>query len=124
MIRVFRSAHLQEQESARAHLNENRELARDRKQLFCHGDFMSEWATKLPHLRGPGNTLSKEDAGISMGLRLYAVEVIYGDIEGFMCYLVPGHLPGGKLHSHESILLHYLICCTSVDRWKCHHRAD
>lgn len=95
LIREFRSSHLAEQDSARIHLNENRQLARDRKQLFIHGDFMSEWATKVPHLRSPGNRINREDVGISMGLRLYGAEVIYGDIEGFICYLVPGHLPGG-----------------------------
>lgn len=98
LIRAYRHAHLQEQSQTRDFLNRNRELARNKKQILILGDFMSDWATKLPHIRSQGNRTSKEDAGLNIGCRLYAAEVIYGDkLEGFICYLVPGHLPGGKL---------------------------
>ena len=97
LVRVFRKAHLDEQSNTRAYLNRNRDQARERKHVFILGDFMSDWVTKLPHIRTKGNRVSREDAGLNMGLRLYAAEVIYGDqLEGFICYLVPGHLPGGK----------------------------
>lgn len=101
LIRYYRGDHLSQQEIERLHLNENRRLARDRRQLFVLGDFMSDWSTKLPHIRSSANRTSREDAGNNMGLRLYAAEVIYGDIEGFICYLVPGHLPGGKTYYHD-----------------------
>lgn len=96
MVREFRSAHLQQQAKSRDYLNEQRRLAREKQHLFILSDFMSEWATKIPKLKTQGRT-SKGDASYSMGLRLFAAEVIYGEIEGFICYLVPGHLPGGKL---------------------------
>ena len=110
LIRTYRGAHLYEQEMARQHLSRQRELARERELVFLMGDFMSEWATKVPHLRGPGGGLSKEDAGLAMGLRLYAVEVIYGDIEGFLCYLVPGRLPGGNTTLSPVYLMTAILC--------------
>ena len=109
MIREYRSEHLKQQAGERAHVNRNRQLARDKEQVFIFGDFMSEWATKLPHFRWQDRT-SKEDAGNSIGQRLYAAEVIYGEIEGFICYIVDGFLPGGMsyyLHSHLLLLTYF-----------------
>lgn len=96
MVRQFRHAHLEQQAQSRAYLNENRRLAREKQHLFVMGDFMSEYATKIPQMKSQGRT-SKADASYSMGLRLFAAEVIYGDIEGFICFLVPGHVPGGNI---------------------------
>lgn len=87
-------------------------MARDKEHVFIMGDFMSEWATKLPHLRWQDRT-SKEDAGNCIGQRLYAAEVIYGEIEGFICYVVDGYLSGGTncyIYSNQ----HVLICFYSI----------
>ena len=112
LIRSYRHAHLKEQSQTRDTLNKNREDARSKKHVYILGDFMSEWATKLPHIKSKGNRTSKADVGLNMGCRLYAAEVIYGDkLEGFLCYLVPGHLPGGKnyLYNHDSYTILFIL---------------
>lgn len=97
VIRKYRNTHMTMQDNERDELNANRAKARRRECAFFFGDFMSEYATKLPHVTYYGNNHSKEDASSkSIGMRLYGVEVIYGNIEGIFCYLVPGYLPGGN----------------------------
>jgi hypothetical protein len=72
-----------------------RQYARERKSLFIFGDFMSEWATKLPHIKWQNR---HEKEGQSIGTRVYAAQCIYGEIEGFVVLVVPSFLPGGLFH--------------------------
>lgn len=107
VIRKYRTAHLEKQAGERDELNRNREKARRRECAFLFGDFMSEYTTKLPHIRYPANQSSKEDAkNKAVDIRLYGIEVIYGEIEGIFCYLVPGYLPGGN---KTDVLKHYYL---------------
>lgn len=98
MLRSYRTGHLKQQSTERDHLNDNRQSARKKECAFLFGDFQSDWATKLPHIKFYRRN-SQSDANNQMGCRLYAVEVIYGEIEGFLVYLVPGYLPHGKTRS-------------------------
>ena len=105
VIRKYRTEHNEVQAGERDELNRNREKARRQEGAFLFGDFMSEYATKLPHFSYYGNNHSKEDSSNkSIGIRLYGVEVIYGPkIEGIFCYLVPGFIPGGNSYYNKTL---------------------
>ena len=97
VVRKHRTLHLQQQAEERNELTRSRECARKRECVFLMGDFMSEYATKVPIIHYKGQT-SKEDSSTSnthMGLALYGIEVIYGNIECIFCYLIPGFVSHG-----------------------------
>lgn len=92
IIRKYRSLHLSQQGAERDELAKSREAARNKECVFLMGDFMSEFATKIPQFRYANGRQSKEDmSNTHIGLALYGVEVIFGKIEGIICYLVPGY---------------------------------
>lgn len=101
IIRLYRSLHLDQQAAEREELRQNRERARNGDFAFIFGDFMSEWTTKLPHVKWNDRS-SNEDSGPCIGTRVYAAQVIY---KGFFCYVVPGYLPGGKSSCSSIITL-------------------
>jgi hypothetical protein len=57
---------------------------------------MSEWATKLPHIKWKNR--QEKPGSHCIGTRVYAAQCIYGEIEGFIVLVVPAFLPGGLLH--------------------------